>query len=100
MPRLWIASRGREVFQVGVEHPKERFDVVGRRGDREVPVVLLAVLEAQLQRQRGWYPVNGPQTQDQLIEETPKYEEQRLHGLDLVLELQALLVRNGQGSQS
>src|ERR1700736_5337443 len=76
-----------------LEHPEEKIDIVGRLRDFENPFVRLFVRKTDPQRQLFRDQINAAQPKGELLQKSSKHEQQRLRGLDLVIEFETFVER-------
>src|SRR5436309_2112265 len=89
-----------KILQVRLEHSKEKIDIVGRLRDFENALVsasrtgiCLIIRKSDPQRQLARDEINRAQPERELLEKPAEDEEQRLGGLDLVIELKTFVER-------
>src|SRR5882724_5403877 len=82
-----------KILQVCLEHSKEKIDIVGRLRDLENALVTLLTRKTDAERQFFRDEIDRAQPQGELFQKPAEHEEQRLRGLDLVIELKTFLER-------
>src|SRR5437764_405846 len=87
-----------KIFQVRLEHPKEKIDIVGRLRDFENALVsasrtgiCLIIRKTDPERQFLRDQIDAAQPKGKLFQKPPEDEKQRLRGFDLVIELKTFL---------
>ncbi len=82
-----------KILQVCLEHPEEKIDIVARLRDLENALVTLLTRKTDAERQFFRDQIDRAQPQRELIQKPAEHEEQRLGGLDLMIELKTFLER-------
>src|SRR6266404_6647215 len=82
-----------KILQMGLEHAKEKIDIVGRLRNFKNAFVNLFVRKRDLQRQFFCYEINPAQPQRELLQKPAEHEKERLGGFNFILKLKALLER-------
>src|SRR2546423_15059566 len=90
---------------MGLEHPEEKIDVIGRLRDFESASrtgicasltgiclsLLLRIRKSDRECELARDEIDAVQSKRELLKEPPEDEEQRLRGLDLMIELKTFL---------
>src|SRR6266446_9445882 len=82
-----------KIFQMRLQHPEEKIDIVGRLWDFENAFVTLLVRKRDPQPDFSGDEINRAQPHCKLLQKAAEHEKQRLGSFDLVLKFEALIER-------
>src|SRR5438067_5200620 len=82
-----------KIFQMCMQHPKEKIDIVGRLRNFENALVNLFIHECDAQGQFFCNEINSAQSDGELLQKSTQHEENRLGGFNFVFEFEALFKR-------
>ena len=80
---------GFEIFQMCVEHPEEKIDIVSRLRNFENALVSLLARKSDPQGQFPSDEINAAQAQRELLQKAAEHEKERLSRFDFVFELES-----------
>ena len=82
---------GLKIFQVCLEHPKQKIDIVGRLWNFEAAFVLLLIRKSNPQGEFFCDEVNSAQPHRELLQKATQHKEKRLGCFNFVFKLEAFL---------
>ena len=82
-----------KIFQMRVQHPKEKIDIVGRLRNFKTALVIFFVRKSNPKSEFFCDEVDRAQSQSELLQKTAQHEKQRLDRFDFVFELEAFRKR-------
>src|SRR5215210_4346248 len=78
---------------MGVEHPKEHFDVIGRFRNFKPMLIRALVAKPDLKLQLACHEMEGLEPHRKLLQKTAQHEKERLARLDFIFELECFFER-------
>src|SRR3954465_7339348 len=84
---------GSKIFQVRLQHPEKRFDVVGRLGDLKPVRVTVLVAESDFELELARHQMESAKSNGKLLEKPSQYKEKRFAGFNFVFEFERFFKR-------